>query len=453
MEEKLTVEHFGYTQELKRVLGVSDLVILGLSMGVPFSVSLIYGYVVEVAKGPIATVYLLAAIGMVLTGNSYARLSQAFPLAGGGYAFVSRGMNKPAGFIIGWSMAGMYIVLLPLLYIFAANALHAMLPAVPLYAWLLGFIAVNFWVNYHGLEVTRDILKYILLGGLIIYLWTVIACLVSVTQGVSGNGITAAPFYTPGQFDLPAVMVGISIAVFNFGGPDLLTTLGEEAKGGARTIGISVLLTFGLLGAFYVILAYVAALVWPDYTTLGNPDTAFYEITVRAGGAVLKSAFVMAVVITTFGCCIGAQACSSRLLYAMGRDNMFPKVLSKVHPKYQSPYVGVIVIGAISTILCLVYSDKAQIMTSMVNFSMLLCWSFINVTTIYFFMVKQGSRNYFRDLSCPVLGVLVTVYAFISLDSDAMTAGLIWLGIGLVFAIYLKYIKKVDLSFASDSGI
>jgi amino acid transporter len=452
-EGQLTAEDFGYTQELKRVLGVPDLVILGLSMAVPISVSVIYGYVVGAAKGSIAAVYLLTAIGMVLTGNSYARMSQAFPLAGGGYAFVSRGMNKLAGFLIGWAMAGMYIVLLPLLYTFGAYALQTILPAVPVYLWLAGFVIVNTWVNYRGLEVTRDVLKYMLFAGLIIYLWTVIACLVFVAGGKAGTGFTAAPFYAVRQFDLAAVMVGISIAVFNFGGPDLLTTLGEETKGGARTLGIGVLLSFGLLGALYVLLAFVAALVWPDYASLGNPDTAFYEIVARAGGPILKSAFVIAVVTTVFGSCIGSQACSSRLLYAMGRDNMFPKMLCKVHPKYHSPYVGVIAIGAIATFICLAFPGKAQVMTSMVNFSMLLCWSFINITTIHYFIVKQGSRRYFRDLACPVLGFLVTGHAFYSLDAGAKAAGLIWLGIGVLFAAYLKYIKKVDLSFASDSGI
>src|SRR3990172_1832309 len=98
---------------------------------------------------------------------------------------------------------------------------------------------------------------------------------------------TTAPFHASGQFDLMAVMAGISIAVFNFGGPDLLTTLGEETKGGARTLGIGVLLSFAVLGAFYVLLAFAAALAWPDYTTLGNPDTAFYEIAARAGGPML----------------------------------------------------------------------------------------------------------------------------------------------------------------------
>ncbi|TAK52708.1 MAG: APC family permease [Gammaproteobacteria bacterium] len=448
-----SVEQFGYTQELKRVLGVTDLVILGLCMAVPISVSVIYGYVVQAAAGSVAMVYLLAAIGMLLTGNSYARLAEAFPLAGGGYAFVSRGLSRLAGFLIGWAMAGMYIVLLPLLYIFGAYALRAMLPAVPVQVWLLAFIVINTWANYRGLEVTRNILKYILGAELLIYLWTVIACLVAVTQGVEGAAFTPAPFYAPGQFELLAVMAGLSIAVFNFGGPEMLTALGEETRGGARTLGIGVLVAFVALGSLYLLLVYVAALVWPDYTTLGDADTAFYEIVARAGGPALKSAFVVAVVIATFGSCIGAQACSSRLLYAMGRDRMFPKVLSRVHPKYQSPYIGVIAIGVSSTILCLAFPDRAEVMTEMVNFSLLLSWSAVNITTIGYFMLKQRSRNYLRDLACPVLGVLVTGYAFYSLDSAAMKIGLAWLGVGVLFAAWLRYVRRVDLSFASDSGI
>ncbi len=238
-----------------------------------------------------------------------------------------------------------------------------------------------------------------------IYLWTVIACLVAVAHGVEGAAFTAAPFYAPGQFELLAVMAGLSIAVFNFGGPEMLTTLGEETRGGAKTLGIGVLVAFAALGSLYLLLVYVAALVWPDYTTLGDPDTAFYEIAARAGGPALKSAFVLAVVIATFGSCIGAQACSSRLLYAMGRDRMFPKVLSRVHPKYQSPYIGVVAIGVTSTILCLAFPDRAEVMTEMVNFSLLLCWSAVNVTAIGYFMLKQRSRNYLRDLACPILGV------------------------------------------------
>ncbi len=61
-------------------------------------------------------------------------------------------------------------------------------------------------------------------------------------------------------------------------------------------------------------------------------------------------------------------------------------------------------------------------MTSMVNFSLLLCWSAVNITAIGYFMLKQRSGNYLRDLA--------------------------WLGLGVLFAAWLKYVRRVDLSFA-----
>jgi len=61
----------------------SDLVNSWIEHGHPIAVCLIYGYVIGMAKGAIALVYLIAAIGVIFTGNSYARMSEAFPLAGG----------------------------------------------------------------------------------------------------------------------------------------------------------------------------------------------------------------------------------------------------------------------------------------------------------------------------------------------------------------------------------
>jgi amino acid transporter len=451
--EEIGVETFGYKQELKRALGVPDLVVLGLSMAIPIGLCLIYGYIIGAAKGMIALVYVIAAIGVIFTGNSYARMSEAFPLAGGAYAFVSRGMNRIIGFLIGWAMVGMYIVLLPLLYIFCAYALYAIFPNIPLFVWMVSFIVINTAINYRGIEVTREVLKYILFAQLIIYGWFMVAGLMAIAQGLNGVGFTIAPIYNKANFNLGAIMVGVSIAVFNFGGPDVLTTLGEETKGGVKTLGVGVLLTFAILGVLFFLLAYVAALVWPNYTTHANADIAFYEIVALAGGPILKWVFSLAIVIAIFGCCVGVQTCSSRVLYAMGRDRMFPKMFSRIHPKYQSPYIGVVAIGIIALVLSLVFSDKAETMTSMVNFSMLLVWSLVNITTVCYYILKKKSKHYFRDLVCPILGLLLLGYTFISLKRDAKIAGLIWVAIGAVFMLYLVYVKKVDISFSSDSGV
>jgi hypothetical protein len=118
-----------------------------------------------------------------------------------------------------------------------------------------------------------------------------------------------------------------------------------------------------------------------------NADTAFYEIAARAGGPVLKSAFIAAVV-TVFSSCIGSQACSSRLLYAWTRQHVSEKNCAS--GRYQVPHGGV---AAGDCDLHLPgFPGKAQVMTSMQNFSTA-CWSFTTHDDHYF-IVKQGSRSF-----------------------------------------------------------
>ena len=345
------------------------------------------------------------------------------------------------------------MVLLPLVYIFCAYALYAILPAVPLYVWMISAIILNTGINYRGMEVTGEVLKYVFLIGMIMYGWFFLAGIIAILKNAGGVQFTVAPFYHETGFSLEAIAVGVSIAIFNFGGPDALTTLGEETKGGTKVLGRGVLLTFALLGALYVLITYVAAQVWPAYGTFGNPDTAFYEIARRAGGPTLKLAFVLTLVLTLTGCAICIQACSSRTLYAMARDHMLPAIFSKIHPTYNSPFVGIISISLISIIICLSFSNQAEILTAIVNFNMLFCWTFVNVTAIYYYTIKKKSAHYLRDLAFPGLGALVVGYVFVCLDSSAQIAGISWMAAGVVFIIYLHFIKKVDVAFSSESGV
>jgi amino acid transporter len=320
--------------------------------------------------------------------------------------------------------------------------------------WMLLYIVANTFINYRGIEVTDKVVKIVFVLGMIVYTWFVVAGIFAITEGVNSIKFTFAPVYNGANLGLAAIMAAVSIAVFNFGGPDSVTTLGEETKDGAKTIGRGVVLTFAVLGGLYFLLTYVAALSWPDYATHENTDIAFYQIAEVIGGPSLKWAFTLAMgTAVGFSCSVCAQACSSRVLYAMARDNMFPKILAKVHPEYKSPYISVIFTGIISLIICFIFTNKAENLTSILNYNILLSWLAVNFTTIFFYMIRQRSKNYFIDLVCPILGGFIVGYTFLSLTTQAWTFGPIWLGIGFIFMLYLIYVKKIDISFASDSGI
>lgn len=102
LETNTSVESLGYKQELKRSLTFVDLLIYGMVFMVPIAPFGIYGYVVQGSKGMVALAYLIGMVGMIFTALSYARMAEAFPIAGSVYSYAQRGMNEYVGFMAGW---------------------------------------------------------------------------------------------------------------------------------------------------------------------------------------------------------------------------------------------------------------------------------------------------------------------------------------------------------------
>ena len=93
LETNTSVESLGYKQELKRSLTFVDLLIYGMVFMVPIAPFGIYGYVAQGSKGMVALAYLIGMVGMIFTALSYARMAEAFPIAGSVYSYAQRGMN------------------------------------------------------------------------------------------------------------------------------------------------------------------------------------------------------------------------------------------------------------------------------------------------------------------------------------------------------------------------
>ncbi len=143
LETKTSVEQLGYKQELKRSLTFVDLLIYGMVFMVPIAPFGIYGYVAQGSKGMVALAYLIGMVGMIFTALSYARMAEAFPIAGSVYSYAQRGINEYVGFMAGWVILLDYIFVPALLYLVSAAALADIVPQVPIYVWLVLFIIPN----------------------------------------------------------------------------------------------------------------------------------------------------------------------------------------------------------------------------------------------------------------------------------------------------------------------
>jgi amino acid transporter len=225
------LEQFGYREQLRRVLTTSDLVIYGLIFMVPIAPFSVYGFVWDDAKGMVPLAYLVGLIGMLFTAMSYAAMSRAFPVAGSVYSYAQRGLSEIAGFFSGWLILLDYILVPALLYLFSAIALQPIFPAIPEWAWLLGFVCFNATVNLIGIEFTARANRVMLAIELLILALFVVLGLAALYSGHGAGRLTLKPVYDPGVFSIATVAGATSIAVLSFLGFDGISTLSEENRG------------------------------------------------------------------------------------------------------------------------------------------------------------------------------------------------------------------------------
>lgn len=441
-KEGQSVSSFGYRQELKRALTFRDLLVYGMIFMVPIAPFGIYGYVAQGSGGMVALTYLIGMVGMIFTAFSYARMSEAFPIAGSVYSYAQRGINPTVGFFAGWLLLLDYILVPSLLYLVSASAIGALVPSVPAWVWLLVFIAVNTVINIRGIEFTAKANLFILIFELIVLLIFVVVGLAAVSKGV-GDGFTAKPLYDSSQFSLSLVMGAVSIAVLSFLGFDGISTLAEETTGGVKTVGKAAVFALLGVGVLFIAQTWIAALIWPDFTSFENADVAFYQIAELAGGPWLKNLCILATVISWgLANALAAQAAISRILYSMGRDRNLPAFLAKVHPRFRTPYMSTMLVAFISVVVGLFFMEQVGALTSLVNFGALTAFLLLHVSVINHYLIRQKSGDFVRHLVLPVIGLLIIGYVWFSLDSLSKELGAVWFVIGIVYFAVLKMTKK-----------
>ncbi|MGC7871081.1 APC family permease [Desulfosporosinus sp. FKB] len=442
----MSIEQFGYKQELKRALSFWDLVIYGMIFMVPIAPFGVYGYVSDGSKGMVALAYMIGMFGMIFTAFSYARMSEAFPIAGSVYAYAQRGINEYIGFMAGWSILLDYILIPSLLYLVSAAALGALVPSVPIWVWLILFIGFNTIINVRGIEFTAGANRIILIAEFIVLAIFIVVGLIALKNGVGDGGLTLKPIYDPASFSMSTVMSAVSIAVLSFLGFDGISTLSEEVKGGEKAgnklVGKATVLALLTVGFLFIIQTWVASDLGRGMK-LDNLDTAFYQIAGAAGGAWLKNLTIIATAFSWgIANALAAQAAISRVLFSMARDKKLPQILSKVHPKYQTPYVSTVLVAVISLGVGLFFQSQIANLTVLVNFGALISFLLLHISVINHYIIRGKSKNYFKHLVLPIIGFIVIAYVLYGMDIAAIKLGGIWIILGIIYLAVLSMVLK-----------
>ncbi|WP_179401880.1 APC family permease [Burkholderia guangdongensis] len=440
----MSIEEFGYTQELKRALRFKDLVVYGLVWMIPIAPFGIYGYVSDAANGMVALAYAIGVVAMFFTAMSYKAMSADFPLAGSVYTYAQRGIGEAAGFLSGWLILLDYILIPSLLYIASAAALAPLFPAVPKWLWVVGFAACGAGVNLCGVEITAKASRLMLYAQLVVLaIFCAVGLYALYVRGIGAGHLTLDPLFQPSKFNVGVIFSAVSVAALSFLGFDAISTMSEEVSDDDRqVVGRATLVSLLLVGGLFILQTWIAADL-AHGMKFASLDTAFYETAERAGGHWLN-------LLTSWSTAIAwgianslvSTASIARILYSMARDRKLPAVLARVSGKSRVPYVSIVLVGVVSLVVSTVFIDRLDQITSFVNFGALTGFLMLHASVVNHFIVRKKSTQYVQHLLFPVAGFAILAYVLYSMGRATWMLGLIWLAVGVVYYVVLTQVLR-----------
>src|SRR2546421_5156401 len=360
--------------KLPRTLGPSAL-FAACYGNVGSSIYYALGVTAAFALGLTPLALILAGFIFVTTALNYAEGTAALPHAGGSSSFARRAFNAPIGYIVGWVQLLNYTATVSISAYFAISYLGFLGKYVGLLdplksdatthvVAIMALITLLIVVNVIGIQESNILNLVLAFTDLITQLVLVILgiiILLDIQRVIQSIHWGVAP--TWGNF-----LAGISIAMVTYTGIETISNLSEEAKDPGRNVPLA---TWWVIVAVLFVSAFLPTIgvsVFPvsydphthAYTTqlattwkadpVAGIVTGFPQEALRYWAQIWVGilAFTILVIATNAGL-IGI----SRLSYSMAGADLLPHRLARLHPKFKTPYVSIIVFGLVAALLVL----------------------------------------------------------------------------------------------------
>jgi len=345
---------------LRRVLGLRDLVLLNVVAitGLRWWLTSAGGY----GYGALPLWGLAFLCFFIPSGLAVIDLTTRYPEEGGIYVWTKHAFGDVHGFISGWCLWANNLVYFPTLLLFTVGNLVFMLG--PDWAHLeennsfmllssLVLFWVCIWLNVIGLRYGRWVNNLGAIGT-----WIPAALLILLGAWVLLRSGPATPF--TGRTLVPIFSLGtvgfFSQICFGFSGLELGSVMGGEIIDPRRNVPRAIYISGAIITAIYVVGtgALLVALPQKQIGFLSGVAYAIAATQERVGLGYLAGASALLIAVGGLGGISAWIAGSSRIPFVAGIDRYLPPAFGRVHPRYNSPHVALLVTGGISTLMILV---------------------------------------------------------------------------------------------------
>ncbi len=430
------------------VLGVFDTVVMAVAGSAPAYTLASTTAVLVGAVGlasPAALLYcVIPMLGIAL---AFSCLSRIDVNAGASYSWVGRTLHPFLGFISGWAL-----VISTTLFM-VAGSLPAGVMTLSLFdeelakntalATAVGalWFLLMLGVVLGGARLT--VRAQLLMSGVELIILAVFAVRALLYHG------NTRPFEWSwlgfGHFDgVSGFAAGALIAAFYYWGWDVTSNLSEETRDSRRTTGLACLIGVGILFLLYVIFTIAVKIILTDRQIQENDAKVLValgeEIWPGWGGKL----FVVVVMLSTIATLETTLIQVTRSLFAMGRDRTMPGALGRVHRRWNTPWVAIVVVGAVALMMLIASNALGSVgeilsaAVSAIGLQIAVYYGLAGLAAViaYRRMLLKSPANFLFGGVWPLFGSLFMFWVFVESLSELSTAsvaiGIGGLAIGLI---------------------
>lgn len=466
---------------LKKSFNSFSLIALGLGAIIGAGLFSITGMAAANYAGPAIMIsFIIAALGCAFAGLCYAEFASIIPVAGSAYTYSYATMGEFIAWIIGWDLVLEYAVgaatvasswsgyLSQLFQSFGVN-LPPQLLAGPfeqlrledgsMISGMINLPAV-FIVTVMSMVLIRGTSESKWVNNIIVFLKITIV-LVFIILGMKFIRPENLQDFIPenqgtfGKFGFSGIIRAAAIVFFAYIGFDAVSTAAQETKNPKVALPVGILGSLIICTILYILFAYVLVGVAPYYLyghlEAGNPlapvAIAVQHMGEYNNGVVtpsypwLNTSIIIAILLGYSSVILVMLLGQSRVFYAMSKDGLVPKLFSKLHPKFRTPYVSNwVFLLLIATFAAFI---PGHIVGEMTSIGTLFAFILVCLGILVMRKTMPDAPRAFRVPwvpLIPILGVVVCLFMMVFLPFDTWIRLIVWLIIGM--DIYLFYGMK-----------
>jgi APA family basic amino acid/polyamine antiporter len=443
------VEHGG--KALKRTLTALDLTLLGIGAIIGTGIFVLTGTAAANQAGPgIVLSYVIAGIACGFAALCYAEFASMIPISGSAYTYAYATLGEIFAWMIGWDLILEYAVGSMTVAVGWSGYFQRILAGfgIHLPAWMSASPdpAAGTLANVPAMAIVLGIMVLLVIGVRESARFN--AAMVTVKLAAVAFFILMGFSYVKPEnwspfmpYGFSGVMTGAAVVFFAYIGFDAVSTTAEEAKNPSRDLPIGIISSLVICTVLYLVVSAILTGIIPvveykaDQQFLNAPVGYALAVINKDWAAGLVSAGAVAGITSVLLVMLMSQP---RIFFAMSRDQLLPPGVSKVHPRFRTPYITTI-------ITCVIVAAVAgfvpiNILGEMTSIGTLFAFVVVSLAVIVLRIKRPEARRPFRvagGYTIPILGVLACIYLMVSLSVMTWVRFLGWLDVGMI--IYWFY--------------